>query len=101
MVTFSLSTAMAFAKGERLENLASPSLTCSPFSGGPDLHVAPKLINHYPASVAPTGHIRPRINASGGGDPVNPTAAIIGHFGLVGKPGPCSSPGWSEINQIN
>lgn len=87
--------------GEGLENLASPSLTCSPFPDGPDLSVAPRLINHYPASVAPTGHIRPRINASGGGGLVNPTAATIGHLGLAGKLRPCLGPKRWEINQIN
>lgn len=87
--------------GEELENLTSLSLTCSPFSGGPDLSVAPSLINHYPASVAPTGHIRARINASGGGDPVNPTAATIGHLGVAGKLRPCFGPKRWEINQIN
>lgn len=84
--------------GEGLENLASPSPTCSPFSGGPDLSVTPRLINNYPASVAPTGHIRCRINACGGGDLVNPTA---GHLGLAGKLRPCFSPEQWEINQIN
>lgn len=69
--------------GKGLENLPSPSPTCSPVSGGPDLSVAPRLINNYPVSVAPTGHIRQRINACGGGDLVNPTA---GHLGLAGKP---------------
>lgn len=87
--------------GKGLENLASPSLTCSPFSEGPDLSVAPQLINHYPASVAPAGHIRPRINASGGGDLVNPTAATTGHLGLDGKLRPCSGPKRWKINQIN
>lgn len=86
---------------ERLENLASPSLTCSPFSEGPDLSVAPRLINHHPASVAPSGHISPRINASGGGDLVNPTAATTGHLGLAGKLKPCVGPKRWEINQIN
>lgn len=36
--------------------------------------------------MAPAGHITLRINASGGGDLVNPTAATIGHHGLAGKP---------------
>lgn len=75
--------------GEELENSASPSSTCSPLSGGPDLPVAPKVINYYPASVAPAAHIRARINASGGGDLVNPTTATIGHLGLLGKQRPC------------
>lgn len=87
--------------GEGLENLASPSLTCSPSSEGPDLSVAPQLINYYPARVAPTGHIRHRINASGGGDLVYPTAAITGHHGLAGKLRPCFGPKRWEINQIN
>lgn len=87
--------------GEGLENLASVSLTCSPFPGGPDLSVAPRLINHCPASVAPSGHIRARINASGGGDLVNPTAATTGHLGLDGKLRPRFSPKRWEINQIN
>lgn len=87
--------------GEGLENLTSPFLTCSPFSKGPDLSVAPRLINHYPASVAPTGHIRPRINACGGGDLVNPTAATTGHLGLAGKQRGCFGPKQWEINQIN
>ena len=87
--------------GEELENLVSPSLTCSPFSEGPDLPVAPRLINHYPASVAPAAHIRPRINASGGGDLVNPTAATTGHLSLDGRLRPCSGPKRWEINQIN
>lgn len=84
--------------GEGLENLASPSPTCSPFSGGPDLSVALMLINNYPVSVAPTSHIRHRINACGGGDLVNPTA---GHLGLAGKLRPCLGPKQWEINQIN
>ena len=86
--------------GEGLENLVSPSFTCSPFSGGPDLPVT-RLINHYPASVAPVGHIRPRINASGGGDLVNPTAATTGHLGLAGKLRCSYGPQRWEINQIN
>lgn len=68
--------------------MAGLSLTCSPFSGGPDLSVAPRLINHYPASVAPGSHISPRINASGGGDLVNPPAATIGPVGPAGKSKP-------------
>lgn len=87
--------------GEGLENLACPSFTCSPFSEGPDLSVAPRLINLYPASVAPTGHIRARINVSGGGDLVNPTAATIGHLGLAGMLRSCFGPKRWEINQIN
>lgn len=85
MVSFSKSATVVLVMGEELENLALASPTCSLFSGGPDLSAAPKLINHYPASVAPAGHIRLRINASVGGDLVNPTAAIIGHLGLAGK----------------
>lgn len=67
-------------------------------SGGPDLSVAPMLINHCPASVAPAVHIRVRINASGGGDLVNPTAATIGHLGLTGKRRPCFIPKQWEIS---
>lgn len=66
------------------------ALTCAPFSEGPDLSVAPT--HHYPASVAPAAHIRHRINASGGGDLVNPTAATTGHLGLDGKLRACCGP---------
>lgn len=100
MVIFSQSAAVLL-RGEGLENLASPSPICSPFLRGPDLSVAPRFINHYPARVAPTGHIRPRINASGGGDLVNSTAATTGHIGLAGRLRPRFGPKQWEINQIN
>lgn len=67
--------------GVELEKFACSSPVCSPSSGGPDLSVALRLINHCPANVAPAAHIRLRINAFGGGDLVNPTATTIGHGG--------------------
>lgn len=72
--------------GAQLENLATLSPTSSPSSGVLTSLQPLRLINHQPASVAPAGHITLRINASGGGDLVNPTAATIGHHGLAGKP---------------
>lgn len=46
----------------------------------------PGLASLQSASVAPAVRIRGRINASGGGDPVNPAAATAGHRGLDGRP---------------
>lgn len=56
--------------------------------------------------MAPAARISRGINASGGGDLVNPTAATTGHLGLDGNPRPRTGQGKKkkkrrEINQIN